>query len=268
VFFAALVRVSLMMRATGGTSVWVMSATAPVAPAQPQPAQQLGTGRVLQLLFGSLGVLAALAFIAGAGALTWALDTQRDGNGYFTTVTHRLHTSSYALASRSLRVDTEWPSWALGDHFARVRITATSTDAARPVFLGIARTDDVNRYLAGVEHEQIVHLDTQPFTVDSFRVSGGAPAGRPAAQSFWRVHASGTGVQTIAWPIERGQWSAVAMNADGGRQVSVDAVFGARVPFLWWIVAGLFVLGGLSSFGGGALIYAGARARAPQRKEA
>ncbi len=245
----------------------VMSETAPVAPSHPQPAQEFGAGRVLQLVFGSLGVLAALAFIAGGGALSWALETQRDGNGYFTTATHRFNTSSYALASQSLKVDTEWPSWALGDHFARVRITVTSTEAAKPVFLGIAPTDAVNRYLAGVEHDRIVHLDTQPFTVDYFRVSGGAPAGLPAAQSFWRVRASGTGTQTVAWPIEKGQWSAVAMNADGGRQVSIDAVFGARVPFLWWVVAGLLVLGGLSSFGGGALMYAGARARAPRTKE-
>jgi hypothetical protein len=62
--------------------------TTNAVPAPAQPSHHLDRGRVLRLALGSLGVLAALAFLAGGGALTWALQTHRDGSGYFTTNTH------------------------------------------------------------------------------------------------------------------------------------------------------------------------------------
>jgi hypothetical protein len=66
----------------------------------------------------------------------------------------------------------------------------------------------------------------------------------------------------VSWPVEKGHWSAVVMNADGSRTVGVDAQLAARVSHVWWIVIGLFVAGGLSLAGGGALAYSGARTRA------
>ena len=246
----------------------VMSVTVPVPVPQSRPTETFTFGRVLQLVFGSLGLLAALAFITAGGALTWALETQRDSSGYFTTATQRLETSGHALASTSLEVDSGWPDWALGDRFASVRISATNADDAKPLFIGIARTVDVNRYLTGVEHDQVANVQTDPFTVDYDRTRGGSPADPPAANRSWRTQASGTGTQTIVWPVEEGHWSALAMNSDGSRPVSVDVQFGARVPFLWWLVAGLFVFGGLSLLGGGALLYLGARMRVSATKEA
>jgi hypothetical protein len=35
----------------------------------------------------------------------------------------------------------------------------------------------------------------------------------------------------------------------------------------WWLATGLFVIGGLSLLGGGALVYLGARLRVPHTKE-
>lgn len=243
-----------------------LSPTAAVA-APAQPARRVGRGRVLRLVFGSLGLLAAMAFIGGAGALTWALETQRDSSGYFTMNTHRFKTSSYALKAQSLDVDTKSPIWAVADRLGRIRITATSADAAKPLFIGIARTEDVDRYLAGVEHDEARELEIDPFSIEFRRSVGGAPAAVPTTQSFWRTDATGTGTQTISWPLEKGHWSVVAMNADGSRRVSVDAELAARLSHAWWVVTGLFVLGGLSLLGGGALVYFGARARSPVTKQ-
>ncbi len=58
------------------------------------------------------------------------------------------------------------------------------------------------------------------------------------------------------------------MNADGSRKVSVEAQLAARVSHVWWIVIGLFVVGGLSLAGGGALVCSGAPTRAQVTEKA
>lgn len=228
------------------------------APAQ--PARRLDRGRVLRLVFGSLGLLAALAFLTGAVVLTWGLETHRDGSGYFTTKTHHYQTSSYALSTQSLNVGGI--TGALEDRLARLRITVTSTDATKPLFIGIARTTDVDAYLAGVEHDELRNIEFDPFSIDYRRLGTGAPVALPGAQRFWRARTIGTGTQTITWPVEKGRWSAVVMNADGSRTVSAEAQIAVRLAAAWWIVTGLFVLGGLSLLGGGALVVSGTRTRA------
>ena len=243
------------------------NATLTSAPAaKPTSASRYSRGRVLRLVFGGLGLLAALAFIGAGATATWALETQRDGSDYFATATHRFHTSSYALATESLDATSGWVSWAqrLG---GRIKITGTSTDQSKPLFVGIARTENVDRYLAGVEHDQVGDLELDPFSVQYRRQSGRAPTVRPAALSFWKAKAIGTGTRSVDWPLRSGHWSAVVMNADGSRSVDVDGRLAARVSSLWWIVAGLFVLGGLSLLGGGALVYSGIRSKTPATTE-
>jgi hypothetical protein len=235
-------------------------------PAPAQPAHRLDRGRVLRLVLGSLGILSALAFLAGGGALTWALQTHRDGSGYFTTNTHHYQTSSYALSTESL--DVGGMTGALEDRLGRLRLTATSTVAAKPLFVGIARTEDVDRYLARVEHDELRDIEYDPFRIDYRRLGAGAQPALPTTQSIWRAHATGSGTQTVSWAVEKGHWSAVVMNADGSRNVSVDAQLAARVAHAWWIVIGLFTLGGLSLAGGGALAYSGARTRVQVTEEA
>jgi hypothetical protein len=229
-----------------------------------EPSRSFGAGRVLLLVFGSIALLIALALLAGGGAAVWGL-TQRDGSGYFTSASHRLATSSYALASDTLDVGTDAPSWVFGDHFATIRIQASST---QPVFVGIARTSAVERYLAGVQHDQIKDFEVDPFSVSYGHRGGNAAPAAPSDESFWRVKASGSGPQTISWPLEKGKWSLVAMNADGSRGVTLDTRFGARVPYLRWIAIGFLAGGGLVLLMGSFLIYLGARTRRSDPQEA
>jgi hypothetical protein len=58
------------------------------------------------------------------------------------------------------------------------------------------------------------------------------------------------------------------MNADGSRNVSIEARLAARVSDVWWIVIVLFVVGGRSLASGGALVYSGARTQAQVTDEA
>ena len=216
--------------------------------------------RALKLVFGSLGLLAAIAFIGGAAALTWALASHRDAHGFFTTHAHHYQTSSYALSTESL--DVSGIPGALEAGIGTLRIRATSADAAKPLFIGVARTQDVDRYLARVEHDELGNIDFDPFKIDYRRLGAAAPPAPPSSQRFWKTRAGGTGTQTISWPIEKGRWSAVVMNADGSRNVTVDAQLAGRFAGAWWLVAALFAVGALSLAGGAALVYSGARTRA------
>lgn len=223
-------------------------------------AQQVGRGRALRLVFGSLGLLAALAFFGAAVAAIFGLETNRDSSGYFVTHAHHYQTSSYALSTESLNVGGV--TGALEAGLVRLRITATSSVASKPLFVGIARTQDVNRYLARVEHDELRDIKFDPFKVDYRRLGTGAPTALPATQSFWQTRATGTGTETISWPVKKGRWSAVVMNADGSRNLSVDAQLAARLSGAWWFVTAFIALGVLLLVGGAALLRAGARSPA------
>lgn len=219
-----------------------------------------GVRRVAQLVCGGLGSIAALALLAAAGALVWGIQTHRDGHGYFTTATHRYQTSTYGLVTESLDVNSRS---GMGMFVDRLRLEATPVKTDKPLFIGIARTRDINGYLGRVEHDWVGNISIDPFKVDYRRSGTTAPAGPPSAQRFWVVRSSGTGRQTISWPITKGQWSAVAMNTDGTRAVSADVQIAASVSHVWWYVIGLVALGALALAGGVALLYRGIRRRMP-----
>lgn len=216
-------------------------------------------GRLLPIGFGSLALLAALSLIGSAIAGTYGLGTYQDSTGYLATQTHHYQTSAYAFSTESLNV-----GGGVGDLEAglvRIRISATSANAAKPLFIGIAPTQDVTRYLAGVRHDELRDIKFAPFSVAYRPIGHGAPKALPASQTFWRTRVSGTGTQTITWPVHTGQWSAVVMNADGSRGVSVDATLGARIAGAWWFVIAGYVLGALALVTGIALVRLGVRRR-------
>lgn len=213
------------------------------------------TRRIILLVSGSIAVFIALLLLAGGTAGGWAL-TKRDHAGYFMTGSHTLSTNSYAFTSKNMDLGPDTPRW-VGENFGTVRLQVNSD---RPVFVGIAHTQDVRRYLAGVEETVITDFETDPFKVTSHTTGGAASPSRPGSESFWRVRSVGSGTQTITWPAESGNWSAVAMNADGSRNVVVDTRFGARVSALPWITVGLFASGAVIGTIGGVLLLLGARA--------
>src|SRR5918998_3299289 len=129
-----------------------------MTPSTPPVGQGRGVGKTLLTVFGSVGALVALALLLGALVLGIA-HTQRDADGFFTTSTERQATGSYALTHEGVRIGdvSELPDW-VDERFGTVRVNATAAEGT-PLFVGVARTADVERYLLGVAHEQVTDFD-------------------------------------------------------------------------------------------------------------
>jgi Domain of unknown function (DUF4389) len=224
--------------------------TAPAGAAAPRAGGWTG-GKVVALVVGVLLAFTAAGLVSGGAVALWADRTQRDAAGYLTTDAQRFATATYALTTDRIDLRVEGPDWLYAPAtLDTAQIRVTSANPATPLFVGIARTQDAERYLAGINHDTITNLAG----VLGYRAHpGGAPELAPAQQGFWTVRSSGTGTRTLVWPVEEGSWTVVAMNADGSRGIDVRADVGAKVPALEWISLGLLA-GGLVLLGGAAAL--------------
>jgi hypothetical protein len=235
------------------------------APATPTAPPRWSGGRVVMVVAGSLlALIAAGAVVLGAYGL-WLHATQRS-DGYVMTSSERFSTGSYALATTTLQISSDVPSFLYGrDWLGHVRIRGESANPTRPLFIGIARKDDVDRYLADVAHSEVVDVSANPFG-RTYRPTyreqaGGKPAVPPGHAGFWVASVAGRGSQALTWSVEQGRWAVVVMRPDGSRGVSADLAAGAKLPALLWGSISLLVVGLLTLGGAGALIYFGARER-------
>jgi hypothetical protein len=69
----------------------------------------------------------------------------------------------------------------------------------------------------------------------------------------------------MTWPVKRGDWSVVIMNADGSPGVSAGVSVGAKLGFMLWLGAGLVAVGAILAAGGGAAVLVARRTPAPTR---
>jgi hypothetical protein len=214
---------------------------------------------------GSVLVLIAVgAVVLGAYGL-WLQTTQRS-DGYVMTSSERFSTGGNALATRTLQISSDVPGFLYGrDWLGDVHVRGESANPARPLFIGIARKGDVDRYLAGVAHSDVVDVDANPFGTSyrpSYRARAGVkPPTRPGLMKFWVASVAGRGSQALTWSVKPGRWAVVVMRPDGSRGVSADLAAGAKLPALLWASISLLVVGLLTLGGAAALIYFGARER-------
>lgn len=214
---------------------------------RPAPASTWTGGRIVAAVSGAVLLLGATGLLTGGGALLWADRTQRDADGYLTGST-ALASDSYAVLTDPVRISGA-PDviTAVGD----VRVRATATDG-HPLFVGIGRSEDVAGYLAATE---FTTLGSVADNRSGDRVHpGGAPGTPPGGAGVWTATASGSGTQTVSWPVSDGQWTAVVMNADGSRGISGRAEAGATAPAIGWIALGLLLAGAVLLAGGALLI--------------
>jgi hypothetical protein len=209
------------------------------------------------LVAGSVVGVFAVVLLTGGGWALWKDRITRDANGFVSIGTGSLRTETYAIVGD---LHGDGPSWLWESGvFGHSRVRARS-ESQQPLFIGIARTDDVFGYLRGAGYA----------TIDSFEVRadtthpGGPPPGTPALEPIWATSTQGAAQQTLRWDSRAGDWSIVFMNADAGAGVAVHGDASAEFPILPWIAVGLLVLGAASAFIAGWLLVRGIHGRAPR----
>lgn len=213
--------------------------------------------KVLLIVFGAVAGLVGVGLAIGGVALL----ALTGGDGYFGSRTETLSTPTYALVSESAAIDAG--SGADGfDATARIRASAPG---GAPVFLGIGPAAEVDRYLAGVAHDEVRDIRFSPFRYDTVRRDGERVPGPPADQPLWSARAAGAGEQTLEFRVDQGDYRLVVMNADAARAVEVRASFGLRAPFLRRLGTAFTVSGVLLVLVGLLLLIWGVRSRVPPK---
>ena len=188
-------------------------------------------GRIAAVVTGSLAGLLAIGLL-GLGAVALWGDSLKDEKGYLSTDTERFGASTRALATENLDVDLDGADWiAESSDLGEVRLEVAS-QAGQPVFVGIARSDEVSSYLRDVAHTTVTDVDSSPFEASYSPADGERKPVPPAEAGIWAASSHGKGIQTLTWDIDDGDWSVVVMNEDGSPGVYADISGGAKVPFL------------------------------------
>jgi hypothetical protein len=209
--------------------------------------------RIATIIAAALAGLISLGLLAAGGALLWG-DSRKDDEGYLNTRTERFATDTYALATDNLDLDLDGVDDVLGvDAYGKIRLRVDSR-ADAPVFVGVARTTDVTRYLHGTSHALVTDISYPDFDAEYAEQPGTKRPAAPADQTFWDASAHGTGEQTLTWDVEDGDWSVVVMNADSSGGVETEISGGAEAPWLaplgWGLtIAGLLTLGLMATAG-------------------
>jgi len=187
--------------------------------------------RIALAVTGTIASLVAVALVAGGALALWG-DSLKGDDGYLKTDTERFSAGTRALATDNLDVDLGDADFlAESDDLGKVKVTAESRDG-KPVFVGIARTSEVEKYLAGVPYTTVDDVEVAPFDADYTRHAGHRHPVSPEHAGIWQASSHGTGERSIEWEVDDGDYSVVVMNADGSLGVDADISAGADVPFL------------------------------------
>jgi hypothetical protein len=206
-------------------------------------------GRIVAMVLTSIGALIGITLLLCGLGLIALHAFARDDDGFFTSDTEQLRSGGYAITTDELNLDfvDDLPDDVLGT----LRVTAEGI-GGRPVFVGIGRSADVQRYLGRVAHSELTDFrHHRPVYVD---VPGARPATPPAGQDFWVARSQGLGNRRVDWDPQDGVWTVAAMNADGARGVAVQGEIGAKLDWLIWLGVVLTVVGLVLSVGGTILI--------------
>ena len=220
----------------------------PLTTGRQRPRAPWTAGRIASLVGGVLALVGALGS-ATVGTTVLVVDHEKRVGDYLTSDEILLTTEGYAVVADDIDLDG-LPSDSL---LGRGRMRVTGTESGSGIFVGIARADDVDEYLHGVERSALDEI-SDPAT-RYIRHSGGAPVSPPGDLDIWVAESSGTGGQVVDWSVEPGRWTVVVMNEDGTAGIDVDADVGLTVPWLRVIAATLIVIGALGILISGALIF-------------
>jgi hypothetical protein len=180
------------------------------------------TRRVIALVIAAMLVVPGLPLLAAGIALGIADMRARDTGGYVATTPSQLQSATPAVVTAALAVvvDANTPQWVLDRLATDIRLTVSG----RPedaVFVGIARTAEVDGYLAGVAHDEVTNGAGKPAYRRVPATSSATPSpSAPADQTFWAAQAVGRGTVPLDWKVAGGSWTVVVMNADASPGVA------------------------------------------------
>ena len=219
-------------------------------PAQQTPAgpdrqrSSWSAGRIIAMIFASIGGLIGLALVTGGIAVLAAYATERD-DGYFTSDRKQLASATFAITAEDIDLGIDEVGWAPDEVLGNLRVQVDG--GTKPVFVGIGPDDAVDRYLAGVAHDELTDIDGD--NPDFILHQGRAPRTPPGEQDFWVAKAEGSGDKALTWDAEFGRWSVVVMNADATRNLDVEADVGVKLGWAIWAGIGMLVVGLLMTAG-------------------
>lgn len=219
--------------------------------------QRTKAGSIVMLVVGIILSIFGLTLTAAGAAASWFATAQSDG-AFFTSPTERYTVSSYALVSPQLDAVGEGTPERLPFDVGTLRLRATAANPDRDVFIGIAPQNEVEKYLAGVQHTVLQEVKFQPFRPGYTEAPGPSRPAPPAAQKFWAASASGPCQQEMTWNIEPGNWTVVVMNADAAPGVTTDLQAGFHSELIKPAATGLLLAGILALVVGIPLLIAGA----------
>jgi len=210
---------------------------------------KLGLGIVLAIL-GILLTIVGVALLAVVGP-----------DGRYTSPDLQATAEGHALLFDAVFVEGDLP---ISGSFATT-LSADVTSDRQPVFIGIASTDDVARYLAGVPVDQVTRVDVPSAELTTRSVPGDRTPEPPADQPFWVARAGGAGAGSIEWTLDRGEWTFVVMNADGSPGIDVHGTATVDLPVLGTVTIVVLVLGIPALVGGVLLIVSALRSKPDDR---
>jgi hypothetical protein len=207
------------------------------------PRSSWTVGRVIGMIFASIGGLIGLALLIGGIAVLAAYAFGRDDDGYFNSDRKRLESATYAIVTDDIDLGADEVDWAPDKILGNIRV---QVDGAKPAFVGIGSDDDVDRYLGDVAYDELIGFDGDP-EFDPHK--GRAPRAPPGDQDFWVAKSEGSGEQAVTWDAEFGRWTAVVMNVDAARGIDVEADAGVKLDWAIWAGLGMLVVGLLMTVG-------------------
>ena len=197
---------------------------------------------------GGIAALAAVVVLGAAGLVLWA-DSKKNDDGYATTATHAYASGGYAIATDDLDIDEDGPGDLLGDDlYGHVRLKVDSR-SERPVFVGVARTADVERYLgarAGTRCSPTCRLRPVQRRLPHVTTAPRRPALPARPGLLGRLRARVPAPQTLTWKVRSG--GLVDRRDERRRLAGVDAgvSVGADIPVLtplgWGLAGGGLLL--------------------------
>lgn len=227
-----------------------------------------GGTRIVLLVFGAIIILVSLGLFVGGGALLWVNTSLVDSEGFITTSAHQLEKDSYAITFQHIDINMgevvgDWGVWRPSpSDFVTVKLTCSSNNPSKNVFIGIGEESDVEAYLFNVYYHEVTSFSVprlESLVVEYTTHPGDSITSIPESQTFWTISAYGAGPQTLEWEPEVGSFWIVLINEDGSAGLDLSLTLGIKIPLLSTIGLVLLFLGGIALMFGGIMVYIGVK---------